>query len=169
MHGIAHVVELCCGEAYEAITYFQEGFDALVKSLFRRFGNNPKAMFGLAKIAEVLGQDDILRLNGIHGIRWQSSLLRAVKAILHDYVALAAFLHRAGKQAARVTYLSDPDTSKLFLSTPLSAFKGKHYYKDWVGASNRSINYRATIIAVSEASLTLTLLLTPTLTLTLTP
>ena len=76
----------------------------------------------------MLGLDDILRLNGIHGIRWQASLLRSVKAIRHDYVALAAYLHKAGKQAARVSML-EPDTCKLYLSTPLAAFKGKHYYK----------------------------------------
>ena len=81
MHGIAHVVELCCGEAYEGIEYFTDVFDGLIRSLFRRFGHNPKAMFGLSKIAEALGLDDVFRLNGIHGIQWQASLLWAVKAI----------------------------------------------------------------------------------------
>ena len=36
MHGIAHIVELCAGEAYKEIPYFIDVFDVLVRSMFRR-------------------------------------------------------------------------------------------------------------------------------------
>ena len=36
MHGIAHIVGLCAGEAYKEIPYFIDVFDVLVRSMFRR-------------------------------------------------------------------------------------------------------------------------------------
>ena len=54
-------------------------------------------MHGLTTIAESLGMDKVLRLCGIHGIRWQASLLRAVTSIRVDFVALAVTLHTIGE------------------------------------------------------------------------
>ena len=97
--------------------------------------------------------DDLLRLCGIHGIRWQMSLLRTVnsKAIQADHVPLAAYLHKAGKQSARSSML-DPSTRNLDLTAPLAAFKGKNYEKEWVGRNGpNKFMARATIVDVKEA------------------
>ena len=120
-------------------------------------------MHGLCNIAESLGSDNILRLCGIHVIifRWQASLLRAIKAIqvLVDYVPLAACLrmYTTGKQRSRQSILIamlDVDTRKLYLSSPVAAFKGKHYYKEWEGNDGKKVMTRATIFDVKVLPLT---------------
>ena len=121
-HGVAHVVEICGGNAYKKIMYFKEVFDVAVRGLFNRYGHNPKLMFKVRKIAEAVGEDqELLKLVGIHGIRWQAALLRAIKAIKADYVPLAIDLHSRGKlKECRKTKL-DEHTGHLTLASPLEA------------------------------------------------
>ena len=40
----------------------------------------------------------------------------------------------------------DADTRKLYLSSPVAAFKGKHYYKEWEGKDGKKVTARTTIV-----------------------
>ena len=68
-----------------------------------------------------------------------------------SFVTPIVTLH-VGKKQARITQMVNKDTAKLSLSTPLAAFKGKHYEKEWEDARGRKSMIRATIIDVLEVA-----------------
>ena len=155
-HGVAHVVEICGANAYTTIAYFKDVFDVAIRALFSRYGHNPKRMFKVRKTAEAIGEDqDLLKLVGIHGIRWQAALLRAIKAVLADYVSLAIDLHSHGKLTeCRKTFLDDK-TGSLTLLSPLETFKGKTYHKGWIPEGGvRKKMMKARIVEVKSAPVT---------------
>jgi len=120
-HAVAHNVELACNEAYGSVAYFRSEFDKITRDVVSHYSVSPKRTWKLRKVAEDVLDSDHLNLAKLHGIRWQASLQRCLKAVIQDWVALCVDLHDSGRRAMAKTV---PDCPLILLETPIAELDG---------------------------------------------
>ena len=119
-HGKAHVVELKCNHAYNAVECFKGEFNQTLKDQLSHFSVSPKRQHLAHKFARRVGQQ-ILKLVSVHGVRWQAALTHVLRALIRGWVAHVMAIHEDGKKAARQSDLPK-ETRKLYLGSDLQAF-----------------------------------------------
>ena len=130
-HGRAHVIEIACNSAYNSVEYFCGAFNGGIKDQLSHFNVSPKRQHLGQKFARLVGVT-ILKLVSIHGVRWQASLTRTLKALLRGWVPHAMAIHEDGKKAAKQLELPQ-QTRKLYLGSDPSAFVGLQFGRKFDG------------------------------------
>ena len=130
-HGKAHVVELKANAAYNAVQYYRETITDTIKGEMAHFAVSPKRQHLQQKLARLVGVS-LLKLVSLHGVRWQASLTRTLKALVRGWVPNAMALHEDGKKAARQS-LMPVESRKLYLSSPPASFVGLQFGRQFTG------------------------------------
>ena len=59
--------------------------ESLVKKVYEFYSRSPKRTKDLKEIANIVEDESIVKFTGILAVRWVSSKLQAVKALLHNW------------------------------------------------------------------------------------
>ena len=94
------------------------------------FNVSPKRLFGLNHIGKMLGER-ILKMGNLHGIRWQRSRQRPIRAFLADWRSATISLHEFGKRHAQQSLLGP--YNRVYLSSPLAVYEGAQFRRHFVG------------------------------------
>ena len=144
-HAIAHQIELAADEAYECSEYLSGHFDDVTKALVSAHARSAKLKHRVTALADMVG-DTFLNVKKYCRTRWQRSLQRVLGSIRQDWRVICMQLHEQGKRKALQSEL-DPDNRKLSLVSPLTAFVGKRFKREFKDSKGKKKMEAGTIIS----------------------
>ena len=138
IHAVAHVQQLSNADAFADIDYYP-GWRETVQEVYKHYSFSGKKRFSLEAVATELG-DKLLKIGGVHGIRWAASLARTLKSLMTDLPAVVVDLERTVKNDLGLEYTQ---------LTPSSAFVKKTFTHVFAHESTgRRTPYRALVKCV---------------------
>ena len=131
IHGVAHVEQLVAGDAFKEVDYFDDWQD-VVQLAYTYYHRSGKKRSGLEEVAKVI-DEHLLKIAGVHGIRWVASQAQTIRALLTDLPSIAADLEVTAKSELGISYT---------LLTPSNSFLGKTFLQEFEGFRNK---FKATV------------------------
>ena len=127
-----HQVELAENAALSGVPYLNvtKRMTKFINDIAAHFNVSPKRLFGLNHIGKMLGER-ILKMGNLHGIRWQRSRQRPIRAFLADWRSATISLHEFGKRHAQQSLLGP--YNRVYLSSPLAVYEGAQFRRHFVG------------------------------------
>lgn len=147
-HAKAHIVELKCNAAHNAVGYFTSTMTSNLKDGFSYFTSSAKRQFHGKVIADTVG-DNLLKIVTLHGVRWQASLGRSLRVVVRNWRTYCALFHEDGKKQAPQLQLPVL-TRKLYLTTKPELFVGKQYGRRFEGTTGFFTATINSVLALGE-------------------
>ena len=127
IHAIAHRLESAYADACSEIPYMQM-IGELVQDLYNHLSRSAKNSHELAEVAKQL-ELGMVKLSGLHGIRWLASTSRGLQNLLRSYVPVAAYLNKTALSRVGL---------HLNISSPSEMFLNVRIFLDVEGVGKRS-------------------------------
>ena len=100
VHCVAHRLELSILDVIKDISYIGK-FESVVKKVYEFYSRSPRRTKDLKEIADIMEDESIIKFTGILAVRWVSSKLRAVKALLHNWKCAVLHLEETSHSTTR--------------------------------------------------------------------
>ena len=135
IHGVAHVAQLGNADAFALVDYYPE-WRSTMQEAYLEYSQSGKKSFSMQQIASELGED-LLKLQGNHGIRWAAAQARSIKALLFDLPTIVADLEYRVKTQLGFEYT---------LLTASNSFLRKQFWHQFENENGRNTRWKATVI-----------------------
>ena len=131
VHAVAHVTQICNGDAFKEVVYYQEWRET-TQELYVEYNGSGKRRFGLEVHANELDAT-LLKLTSSHGIRWAAAQERTIKAVITDLPVIVVDLEKRAKSEHGL---------ELTQLTPSNVFYGKQFWQKFDTSPTR---WKATV------------------------